>query len=449
MHRHRSLAAVTLGLLVACDSEELSVNVTPRVRSLKVTWRYEGSREATGFDVLAAAAPDVPVSNGNYGLTAGIREFTFTGLDAGTTYNVVAFAYQGSRVIAKGTAQGTPLEAPTPGTPDAGAVDAGTNDAGLVDAGSGDAGVGDAGVGDAGVMDAGPVDAGPRWVSQSTGDTRQRDLTGVWGSSATNVFVVGVQGAAYQSNDRGSTWTRVMGLPIDQYSGIWGTSATNVYVAAGVTGAGRLYRFNGTSWATVFTGTNPLAAVWGSSATDVYAVGEGGTILHSTDGTTFTAQTSGVTAQLAAVGGVAGDVIVVGANTILRTTTAGATWTAQTPASAGAFSNSVFGLGSGSFLVTTQGGALNRTTNSGTTWAAGPASPTNTAGLYGVWGTGPSLVFVVGALTTGGLIARYDGSTLTPVFTTSSPGDGYVAVWGSGPTDVFAVGAFGAIVHGP
>lgn len=58
-----------------------------------------------------------------------------------------------------------------------------------------------------------------------------------------------------------------------------------------------------------------------------------------------------------------------------------------------------------------------------------------TRDLYGVWGTGPSNVYAVGA---SGTIRRYNGTTWSYV----SSGTSYTlrAVCGSGATSIFAVG---------
>jgi len=62
--------------------------------------------------------------------------------------------------------------------------------------------------------------------------------------------------------------------------------------------------------------------------------------------------------------------------------------------------------------------------------------------LQGVWGTGPTDVFAVGA---GGTILHWDGAAWTPMSSPTSKSLG--AVWGSSTSDVFAVGAGGTIVH--
>ena len=61
-------------------------------------------------------------------------------------------------------------------------------------------------------------------------------------------------------------------------SGVWGSSGSDVF-AVGV--GGTILHYNGGVWTTMTSGvTNSLFGVWGSSGSDVFAVGTGGTILH-------------------------------------------------------------------------------------------------------------------------------------------------------------------------
>jgi hypothetical protein len=64
-------------------------------------------------------------------------------------------------------------------------------------------------------------------------------------------------------------------------SGVWGSSGSDVFA---VGGSGTILHYGGSTWSPMTSGTtNPLSGVWGSSSTDVFAVGAtqvGGTILH-------------------------------------------------------------------------------------------------------------------------------------------------------------------------
>jgi large repetitive protein len=288
---------------------------------------------------------------------------------------------------------------------------------------------------------------GPAWTFQQP-DARGRDLSAVWGSSAGDVYVVGIQGAAYHSVDGGATWTPLT-IAADQLFGIWGTSASNIYVVGGTTGSGNIYRFDGTSWSTVASPGQAMFAVWGSGAADVYAVGAGGTILHATDGKTFTPQTSNTTVDLLAIGGSgASDVFVVGgiggqAGLIAHTADGGATWTPQFMTSAVSDAlDGIWAFGGGTAVVSDlQGNALIATSNDGTAWTPGANSPGTGGGLYGIWASAPG---------TGALIAHTTGlgAPLTAeTLPATDVGDGFSAIWGSSATDVYAVGVNGRIAH--
>ena len=85
----------------------------------------------------------------------------------------------------------------------------------------------------------------------------------------------------------GSVWWPMDTGTTNLLNGVWGSSATDVF-AVGDNGA--IMHYDGTTWSTMSSGTtNDLNAVWGNSATDVFAVGDNGTIVHY-DGTTWPSQ---------------------------------------------------------------------------------------------------------------------------------------------------------------
>lgn len=110
-------------------------------------------------------------------------------------------------------------------------------------------------------------------------------------------------------------WERVAGgyFPVDsKLHGIWGSSATNVMVVGEY---GRVHVGDGTSWKTLHTKDYclheyldkgcQLRGVWGSSPTNVYVVGFKGTVLHY-DGKTFRGSPTGVFGVLNSVWGAPG-----------------------------------------------------------------------------------------------------------------------------------------------
>jgi hypothetical protein len=130
----------------------------------------------------------------------------------------------------------------------------------------------------------------PRGVMLSSSGTGNWSLVGsipsagrsfhaVWGTSGTNIFVVGCNGEQATI----VRWTGTWGETVVPGAGrclraVWGSAANDVYAAGD---RGLLMHFDGSAWSTVSTGTDAdLRAVWGSAAGDVYVSGEGGTLLR-------------------------------------------------------------------------------------------------------------------------------------------------------------------------
>ena len=124
-----------------------------------------------------------------------------------------------------------------------------------------------------------------QWTTMTSGTTA--DLPDVWGSSATNMFVVGE--LPVTANDDvasvilhfdGTSWTPQFTETSLMLRGVWGSSESDVYAAGfDVAGDARLLRFDGAQWSDVpGFAAGPfeelaLRAIWGSSATDIFAVG--------------------------------------------------------------------------------------------------------------------------------------------------------------------------------
>jgi hypothetical protein len=102
------------------------------------------------------------------------------------------------------------------------------------------------------------------------------NLIAIWGSSSSDVYVVGAGGAILHYD--GASWTPMSSGVAQNLCGIWGSSASDVF-AAGDTGT--ILHYDGTAWTAMSSGsTNALCDIWGSSDTSVFAVGAGGTVLH-------------------------------------------------------------------------------------------------------------------------------------------------------------------------
>ena len=98
-------------------------------------------------------------------------------------------------------------------------------------------------------------------------------LSGVWGSSDTDIWVpvncCGIGGNILHYD--GTFWTKLSSAATEYLTGVCGSSASDV---CAVGWNGTILHYNGTSWSSVSSGTvQNLNSVWGTSASDVWAVG--------------------------------------------------------------------------------------------------------------------------------------------------------------------------------
>ncbi len=123
-------------------------------------------------------------------------------------------------------------------------------------------------------------------------------VEGIWGTSASDIWVIGPKGTVRRSTgpvgDGGAEqWTTMEAtLTTADLHGIWGSSASDVWIV-GDRGTIRHWSGNGAQhWEIVHAPTTEdLRAVWGTGPSDAWAVGDAGTILHW-DGTSWRAATT-------------------------------------------------------------------------------------------------------------------------------------------------------------
>lgn len=125
----------------------------------------------------------------------------------------------------------------------------------------------------------------PTWqIMQNVPTTNQ--LSGVWGTSDTDIFAVGNNGTILHYD--GSAWTlQTSGVaPPASITSVWGSAANNVY-AVGVTNTTvspsvpTFLHYDGSSWSFVVTGYDiHLWAIHGTSANNIWAVGDAGHVFH-------------------------------------------------------------------------------------------------------------------------------------------------------------------------
>ncbi len=294
---------------------------------------------------------------------------------------------------------------------------------------------------------------GSSWTKQSTGATFE-SLFSVWGSGTSDVYAVGTNRKTVHYN--GISWSVDATVPASSSAleGIWGTSGTDIFVVGNVGSATTILHFNGASWTesdTTAIGYINLQGIWGVSANNIYAVGTGGNILNF-DGSAWQKTNSGSAANLYGIWGTAADnVFAVGTNgTILRfgptvqsttTTTIIPTTTTTVFSTIPTTTTTIFSTSTSTFLPTSTTTMISTTTSipipGWNVMAQGMTFQT----LWSVWGSSGSNVFAVGD---GGTILHYNGTGWAPSTFGSTA---LLAVAGAGENDVHAVGAGGTILH--
>ena len=242
------------------------------------------------------------------------------------------------------------------------------------------------------------TDSGVTWTESFEGiPDLVISLSGVWGSSGSDVFAVGSNAffPCVILHYDGSTWTKMECESAENPKGVWGSSGTDVF-AVGYNGT--ILHYDGSLWAPMESGTTEhLNGVWGTFGTDIFAVGDKGTILHY-DGNVWSPMDSGTIEYLNGVWGPSStDIFAVGVNgTILH--------------------------------------------YDGNVWS--PMDSGTAKWLNGVWGSSMTDVFVVGSL---GTILHYDGKTWSDM--SQDTKDEYISVWGSSMRNAFVSGSYGSILN--
>ena len=131
-------------------------------------------------------------------------------------------------------------------------------------------------------------DAGVAWKVATSCPTSQYycvapQVRGLWGSDHEHTYAVGPHGGAYLTSTPSATsgrWTQLdTRSSVDLY-GVWGSTDSDVW-AVGLGGSILHLTTPNGPWTTVASPTtNTLYGIWGAAADDIYAVGDSGTVLH-------------------------------------------------------------------------------------------------------------------------------------------------------------------------
>lgn len=205
-------------------------------------------------------------------------------------------------------------------------------------------------------------------------------------------------------------------------SSVWGSSATDVYIVGGAPDSGEVYHFDGSQVSQVATpAVSLLVWVFGFGPNDVYAVGEGGSVLHF-DGGGWTRLDPGTQSDLWGIWGAAPDRLwIVGENTLI-----------EYNASTGSFTSwgipendrgadtlfKVWGIGSKTFAVGASGLIIEYRDGQ---WEQVPTGPEADEDFISLWGTSEDNIVAVGGRSSA-RIAHYDGANWTTVSPAGVPG---------------------------
>jgi hypothetical protein len=124
---------------------------------------------------------------------------------------------------------------------------------------------------------------GTRWTTISTtlarpGAAAPASNTSLWGSSASDVYAVGLGTVLHYD---GARWSYVDTSPGQVTSAIWGNGPSDVWIGgAGDDPGSTLVHFDGTRWSSISPAFINVQALWGSGPTDVWAGSAYGMVLH-------------------------------------------------------------------------------------------------------------------------------------------------------------------------
>ena len=289
----------------------------------------------------------------------------------------------------------------------------------------------------------------------------QGDAVATWvlgstvGAQSVTAAAAGLSGSptfTATANAAANTLTWV-GEQLPSGSSIWAGSASDVFV---VGGGGTIRHFNGSSWELQNSGTtNDLHVIWGSSSTDVYTGGTGGTILHY-DGASWSPVAGTPSDAIYSIWASSpSDVFAVGPAGLWHSD--GSVWTKQIATSSpgncplravwGSSDHDVWAIGH--YLLHYDG----------MTWGSVPAVLCSYGSTTGIWGNGPTDLYIVGTnisfdgCTRGGgcpyvgFISHYDGANWHNRLNSREYAGGFSGVWAASSAEVVVVGGNGLILH--
>ncbi|KPA14027.1 protein containing DUF1566 [Candidatus Magnetomorum sp. HK-1] len=224
---------------------------------------------------------------------------------------------------------------------------------------------------------------GSNWSSMTR--TTQNNLHNIFGLSDTDVVAVGADGTINHFD--GTRWELQTPVVDTFLWGLWGVN--DIMYAVG--SYGTILKRENDTWQEISSSTDThLRDIWGSDLNDIFIVGDQGTILHH-NGSAWEAMESNTSVDLRCVYGFSGnDVYAAGYNgTILHYN--GQSWTTMN-SGVDIYIMDLWGVNANSVFAVGQGGTVLYNDSSG--WQKMESGTLNY--LRGIWGTATTDVFTVG-----------------------------------------------------
>lgn len=246
-------------------------------------------------------------------------------------------------------------------------------------------------------------------------------------------------------------WTAIDIGPKTSLSGVWGSSSDDVFIVGGTSSDGEIHHFDGNAWSAMEVPADVGLLSWsfGFSSNDVWSVGLRGAVVHY-DGTSWTEVSSNTDEDLWGVWGSSpNDIYIVGGNVFSGEVTIlhwnGSEFEAEelpdeaNPLRVRALFK-VFGVGGRVFAVGQNGLIVERTSEGWTRHSAGSGA---TEDFVSLWGTSANNIVAVGGRTRP-KISTWDGTSWT-TFEASKNFGGLNAVYVSPLGEILVGGAQGTV----
>lgn len=164
-----------------------------------------------------------------------------------------------------------------------------------------------------------------------TGAQPLDEYHGIWGLGLTDIWLAGyddARGAGWWYKDGLNTWTKMDVLSTTStLTGLWASSASNVY-ACGQQGS--VIHYNGTTSAVSSLSSNSLTAIWGSAPNQIYTMGNNSTLFQYGTGWADKSPTAKTTNYNSVFGNETGTFIVGAAGTFLQKGSSASNFSANT-----------------------------------------------------------------------------------------------------------------------